>query len=172
MIARLGLLVAALTGAFAQPAQAQSKTVLLTGRVSEIVFPDSSERSFGEAVVEIWSRDEMLKRISTNSKGMYNCRLEYFNYYTVKYFADSMVTKMVEIDATDFAQETRERGFTMVVDMTLFRQKTSCPGFGFLGEEPVGKARYNKRARSVVWDFEHTAAINDRIRDTLASCTK
>lgn len=159
---------------YAIPAEAQSgtRTVLLTGRVSEISLKDSSEKYLAGARVEIWTRGEKLSSVNTTAKGLYSCRLDYFNSYIVKYYAEGLVTKMVEIDATDFARETRERGFTMEVDMTLFKKTPGCREFEFLGDMPIGKARYSKRANTVVWDNDYTDEVNHRIRSAAASCRK
>jgi len=166
------LLIALLFLTTASYAQSGKRNVQLTGRVSEVLLKDSSERVLSNARVEIWTRGELLSSVQANSKGMYTCRLDYSNSYLVKYIADGFVTKMVEVDATDFLRESRDRGFTMEVDMTLFRKSSGCREFEFLGDTPIGRARYSKRANTVVWDRDYTNEVNFRIRTAAASCTK
>jgi len=166
----IALLFGLISSSLAQTSDSHS--VVLNGRVSELSLLDSSEKFMSGATIEIWSSDELLDSITTNQKGRYECRLPYFGSYLIKYKSEGFVMKMVEIDATDFARETRVRGFTLEVDMTLFKKQPGCREFEFLGEVPIGKASFNKRENTVVWDGEHTEAINSRIRLAAASCSK
>lgn len=153
-------------------ADAETQSVRLTGRVMEIFLKDSSESIMPQASVEIWSNGEMLTTIETNSKGRYDCKLAFFNSYVVKYKKDGFVQKMVAIDATDFARESRERGFTIEVDMTLFKRQPGCREFEFLGEIPIARASYNKRANTLVWDKRYIQEMNDRLVSAVAECRK
>jgi hypothetical protein len=153
-------------------ADAETQAVRLTGRVMEMSLNDSTESFMQQALVEIWSNGELLSTMETNSKGRYDCKLAFFNSYIVKYRKDGFVQKMVEIDATDFARESRERGFTMEVDMTLFRRQPGCREFEFLGEIPIARASYNKRANTLVWDKRYTKEMNERLRSAVAECRK
>jgi hypothetical protein len=161
-------------GALSAKAQADAETqsVRLTGRVMEMSLNDSTESFMQQASVEIWSNGEMLSTMETNSKGRYDCKLAFFNSYIVKYKKDGFVQKMVEIDATDFARESRERGFTIEVDMTLFKRQPGCREFEFLGEIPIARASYSKRANTLVWDKRYTKEMNDRLRTAVAECRK
>lgn len=154
-------------------AQDQSgRSVVLMGKMTEVRLTDSVETVLPGATVEIWARGELLSSVKTGNKGRYSCMLPYFNTYLVKYLSDGFVTKMVEVDATDFAQETRERGFTLEVDITLFRSFAGCRDFEFLGEVPVARARFNKRENTVVWDQDYVERINNRIRLAAETCGK
>ena len=153
-------------------ADAEMQSVRLTGRVMEIFLNDSSESFMPDASVEIWSNGEILSTIETNSKGRYDCKLAFFNSYVVKYKKEGFVQKMVAIDATDFALESRERGFTIEVDMTLFRRHPGCRELEFLGEIPIARASYSKRANTLLWDKGYTQKMNERLHSAVAECRK
>lgn len=165
------LLAAPPLGLLAQPT-ADSQNVRLTGRVTELTLADSSEVFLAGAQIEIWSSGELLSTIESNVKGRYDSRLSFFKSYVVKYKRDGYVMKMVEIDATDFAEQSRDRGFIIELDMTLFRMYPGCKKFEFLGEIPIAKASYNKREGTLVWDNSHTSRVNERIRVAVAECRK
>jgi hypothetical protein len=161
-----------LTGARLTGQGSAGGSVRLSGKVTELSMIDSAERTMSGASIEVWSRGEKLMTVPTGVKGRYQCNLPFFNTYQIKYLAPEFVTKMVDIDATDFARETRERGFNIEVDMTLFRKEAGCVEFDFLSETPVAKARYNKKENTVVWDQDHIERMNGKIRNAMATCRK
>jgi hypothetical protein len=174
MNARRYILFLLFSGVLTAQAQADAETqsVRLTGRVLEISLKDSSESFMPNASVEIWSNGEMLSTIETNSKGRYDCKLAFFNSYVVKYKKEGFVQKMVAIDATDFALESRLRGFTIELDMTLFRRQPGCRELEFLGEIPVARASYNKPANTLMWDKGYTQKMNERLLSAVEECRK
>jgi hypothetical protein len=147
------------------------KFVLLTGVVTKLDMRDSSETPVNNVPVEIWANGELLATITTASKGRYQYRLPFYNTYMIKFGAWPYVTKMVEIDASDFTKEAQTRGFEMNIDIVLFEDRGNKQ-LDFLKETPVAKAAYSKRNRTVIWDIDHTESVNQRMRTAMSARRK
>lgn len=147
------------------------KFVLLTGVVTKLDMQDSTETTVSNVPVEIWANGELLATVTTASKGKYQYRLPFYNTYIIKYGAWPYVSKMVEIDASDFSKDAQSRGFEMNIDIVLFEDRGNKQ-LEFLKETPVAKAAYNKRNRTVVWDIDHTESVNQRMRTAMSAYRK
>lgn len=149
----------------------QQKFVLLTGQITKLDLRDSTEIPAAGVPVEIWANGALVATVTTATKGKYQYRLPFYNSYTIKYGSWPLIRKMVEIDATDFSKDAQNRGFEMNIDIALFEDR-GFKALEFLKETPVGKASYSKRSRSVVWDADHTEAVNNRIQTAMMAYKK
>ncbi|MFN0032900.1 MAG: hypothetical protein ACKVOR_12135 [Flavobacteriales bacterium] len=151
------------------PAIASENFVTLNGKIFELNLADSTEKHLAGIPVEIWQEDSLIATILTNEKGKYSAQLPFYHMYTVKYGHAPYVRKMIEVDATDFAQHTQKRGYTISIDITLFT-KEQCKGFDFLETVPIARASYSKEEDSVVWNTQHIYNIHERIGEAITGC--
>jgi len=143
--------------------QASPLYIMLSGKVTLMSLHDSSEKGLAGVPVEIWANGELVETIRSGPKGKYTYKLPYYANYTIKFGAYPLIKKMIEIDATDFARDTQNNGFSMIIDVSLFTNENNVIGLDFLTKTPIGKASYNKKARTTVWDEEHTEQVNRQL---------
>lgn len=144
----------------------QESSVILQGKILHMNLTDSSEAGLADIPVEIWSDDSLLATIFSQDKGKYKFSLPFFHHYMIKYGGGDHIVKMVEVDASDFAQQTRMRGYILDVDIILF-DSGLVDGLEFLEQEPIAKALYSKAENTVVWEAERTEEMNARINDKI-----
>ncbi|MEY3397570.1 MAG: hypothetical protein RL220_164 [Bacteroidota bacterium] len=138
----------------------------MTGRITQLSLPDSAEFQAGGLPVEIWSDDSLTTVIYADNRGRYSFSLPFFHRYQIRYGGSDYVQKTVEIDATDFSQGTMTRGYTLDIDMALFKSDPKHP-ISIAG--PVARAAYDKKSDAVLWDAAHTEKVRKATLQAIAA---
>jgi hypothetical protein len=147
-------------------AQSKVKCVTISGRITELNLLDSLERPITGIPIEVWSGNSIIATFKSESKGKYNLKLAYYPIYTIKFGNANYVTKVVEIDASNFKEASGFGMVLMTLDITLFKNK-GYMGLDFMSTTPVAKAFFHRRKGAIVWDMEYADKINARISGIL-----
>lgn len=82
--------------------------------------------------------------------------------YRVDFTADGYVTKHVVIDARSIPLEDQLGGFSMDIDITLFK---AIDGVDYeLLEKPIGVSRYDTYSYSIAWDQDQVVRMQDKMK--------
>jgi hypothetical protein len=140
----------------------KKKLVDLHGVVSYMHMPDSSETELADIAIEIWSEGQMIAVTKSDQKGRYRYKLPFYHNYHIKYGQKPYLTKIVEIDATDFSYEAQERGYEIEVDIALIIGRDN-PALDFLKNTPIARAAYSKKDNRLEWDVEYVERMNNKL---------
>jgi hypothetical protein len=147
-------------------AQSNVKCVTISGKVLELNLLDSLEKPMAGIPIEVWSGNSIIATFKSESKGKYNIKLAYYPSYTIKFGNANYVTKIVEIDASDFKEASGFGLIQLTLDITLFKNK-GYMGLDFMSNTPVAKAFFHKRKGAIVWDMSYSEKVNTRIAGVL-----
>ncbi len=145
---------------------ATENAITLKGKLTELNMADSTEKCLSEMAIEVWSDGALMLVIYTQERGKYKIDLPFYHQYRIKYGNQDFVQKMIDVDATDFAQHTQKRGYELALDITLFKQKY-VSGFEFLKETPIATASYSKEEDMVVWNTQHITQMNMQMMNAI-----
>jgi hypothetical protein len=150
----------------ASTAQSKVKCVTISGKVLELNLLDSLEKPMAGIPIEVWSGNAIIATFKSESKGKYNIKLAYYPTYTIKFGNANYVTKIVEIDASNFKEASGFGLIQLTLDIALFKNKGYL-GLDFMSTTPVAKAFFHKRKGAVVWDMDYSEKMNSRISGVL-----
>ncbi len=147
-------------------AQSNVKCVTISGKVLELNLLDSLEKPIAGIPIEVWSGNSIIATFKSESKGKYNLKLAYYPTYTIKFGNANYVTKIVEIDASNFKEASGFGLIQLTLDIALFKNKGYL-GLDFMSNTPVAKAFFHKRKGAIVWDMDYSQKMNYRITGVL-----
>ena len=103
--------------------------------------------------------------IVADARGNYEMKMTFDQLFRVRYEAEGKVAKIVEIDPRTVPQKERKQGFVAWTDITLFAPVPDAD-FSFL-EEPIGRAAYDPKTRTIAWDMDYSLPIMERLNAIL-----
>ncbi len=162
-LATLGFFLVSLI-VFAQPPEGEMLNFF--GKVTKMTIQDSVEKPLDGVLVEFWSNGKLIGSTTTAQKGKYSLNLPFQVSYTVMYKSQGLVTKLIEVNVEKFFDEAEKNMLKMQIDVALFRND----GFAdleFLSTEPVAKATYIPRKKTLVWDEKYHQSMKHKVVDVL-----
>ena len=144
----------------------QKNCITLQGKTFEASLTDSTEVALMDIPIEIWADDSILAVIYSQDKGRYKFSLPFFHRYRVRYGGGNLISKWVEIDANNFVMPTRYKGYTLDIDIVLFKAGL-VKGLEFLDTDPIARAYFSPTEKTVVWDIDLTERMNRKLEDKI-----
>ncbi len=138
--------------------------------VNGILSDYHNEEPIISATTTITSEDNEVRILKVDSMGGWIDLIPCDHLYKIEFSAPGYVSKHVIIDARSIPLEEQLGGFSMDIDITLFRE---IQGIDFsLLEKPVGISKYDPYVYAMAWDANQVKRMQDEIKRLMKSYDK
>lgn len=125
-------------------------------------WPDTTGRGLGGAVLEVFVDGAKVAQDTTTSSGKYKLKkVPYSSVYHLVYKHPDFLTKVVEVDVSQFAKENTQQ-LGLDINVVLYRNNNYI-GVNFLKTKPFGKGYYDVKKKQIIWDEAYTEELRYRL---------
>lgn len=174
-ILTLFLILATATSAIAQDYALDSLTrgenpIAIDISLFGVMADYHSKRPVKSGKVTISNEKNEVRMIPVDSVGGWIDLLPCDHLYKIQFTAPGYVTKHIVIDARSIPLEDQLGGFSMDVDITLFK---AIDGVDYeILEKPVGISRYDPYTYSIAWDPNQVGRMQDKLKKLMKAYDK
>lgn len=138
--------------------------------VNGVLTDYHSELPITTAVTTITSEENDVRTLAVDSFGGWIDLIPCDHLYKLEFSAPGYVSKHVIIDARSIPLEEQLGGFSMDIDITLFRE---LDGIDFsLLQKPVGVSKYESFVYAIAWDAKQVGRMQDELKQLMKSYDK
>lgn len=129
-----------------------------------------SNQPITTATTTISSEEKEVRNLKVDSMGGWIDLIPCDHLYKIEFSAPGYISKHVIIDARSIPLEEQLGGFSMDIDITLFRK---IDGIDFsLFEKPVGVSKYDPYVYAIAWDSRQVKRVQDEMKRLMKSYDK
>jgi tetratricopeptide (TPR) repeat protein len=142
--------------------ETQDGQLYIFGVVKDV---ENSKKMDG-VTVTVKKNGQEVDKIVTNASGKYEFFLDIAGDYLIEYSKSGVVSKKVALDSKNVPIDDASAGFSMNIDMTLFKTMEGLDVS--ILNQPIGRAKYNAETGQLEFDFEYTKTIKDQLNKMMA----
>jgi hypothetical protein len=165
----LGFILIALSAwtAHAQKdANTSKKVIVLSGKITSAVWPDTLGKGIKRGLVEAYVDGKKIAMDSASTSGQYKFKkIPYYPSIQLIFKAEGHLQKIIDVDLTEFGDDGSQQ-MQLEMDVVLYRDYQFI-GVNFLKTRPFGKGKYSIKKKMIIWDIAYKEEMRNRLDQIL-----
>ena len=131
-----------------------------------VVKDVENSKKMDGVTVSVKKNGKEIDKLVTNTSGKYEFFLDIAGDYLIEYSKAGIVSKKVALDSKNVPLDDATAGFSMNIDMTLFKTMEGLDVS--ILNQPIGRAKYNAETAQLEFDYEYTKTIKDQLNKMMS----